>query len=112
MTIYHKELTLERWFRFSLMFQLGSVGSDVDRTIAWRNKGEADYSQKAFERVLELLDFTIADPKNRKRLKEIVRARELLVDYFMYDNIYSSTDEQWQKYFYDFAYAAAIERGL
>lgn len=110
--IIHKDLLASgRWFAFSLMEQLGNVGSDVERAIQWRRKGNSEYSQQALERALELIDFTIADPKNRKRLKEIVRARELLVDYFMYDNEYSSTDEFWQQYFFNFAYAAAIARG-
>lgn len=109
--IIHKDLANGRWNTFSLMEQLGNVGSDVERTIQWRKKGNLEYSQQAFERALELLELTIADPKNRRRLKEIVRAREMLISYFMYDNQYGFTDEWWQKYFLDFAYAAALERG-
>jgi len=102
----HKDLLGGKWFKLSLMEQLANVGGEVHRTISWRNKGDAEYSQKAFERALELLDFTIADPKNIGRLKELTRMRECLVDYFMYDNIYGSSDEKWENYFYAFAYAA------
>ncbi len=109
--IIHKDLASGRWFTFSLMEQLANVGSDIHRTISWRNKGNFEYSQQAFERALELLDFTVADPKNRKRLKELVRVREMMVSYFMYDNPYSFTDEFWQKYFDFFGFAAAMERG-
>ena len=107
----HKGLAAGRWFKLSLMEQLANVGSDVERTIQWRKKENAEYSQKAFDRVLELLHLTIADPKNKKRLKEIVRTREALIDYFVYDNEYNSTDEFWQDYFYSFNYAAALRRG-
>lgn len=109
--IIHTDLASGRWFTLSLVEQLANVGSDVERTIQWKKKGDLEYSQRAFERALELLDLTIRDPKNRKRLKEIGRARELLVDYFMCDNEYSSTDAYWQNYFLDFAYAAAVRRG-
>jgi hypothetical protein len=109
MTI-HKELAKGRWFKFSLMEQLANVGSDIERTISWKKKGNLEYSQKAFERALELLDLTIADPKNRKRLKEILRMREALADHFFFDNEYQTTDECWQKYFYQFNYAAAMKR--
>lgn len=109
--IFHKDLSPERWFRFSLFEQLGNVGSDIERTVQLKNRGMLEDSGCAFDRSLELLDLTIADPKNRRHLKEIVRAQELLVDYFMYDNEYGSTDECWQNYFFDFAYAAAIQRG-
>ena len=42
--------------------------------------------QKALERAIELLDLTIADPKNKKRLKEVLRVREALLDHFIFDN--------------------------
>ena len=109
--IVHKQLASGRWFELSLVEQLANVGSDIERTTQWKNRGNKEYSQQAFERALELLDLTIADPKNNGRLKEIVRVREALVDYFVYDNEYASTDESWQKYFFNFAYAAALRRG-
>jgi len=102
----HKNLAAGKWFELPLVEQLANIGSEVHRTISWKKKGDLEYSQKAFERALELLDFTIADPKNIGRLKELTRVRECLVDYFMYDNIYGSSDEEWEKYFYAFAYAA------
>ena len=106
----HKDLTPERWFKFSLMEQLANVGSDVIRTILWK-ESDKGLSQQSFERVLELLDLTIADPKNRKQLKEMVRAREALVDHFVYNNEYNTTDQQWHDYFFEFNYAAALQRG-
>lgn len=106
----HKELAGGRWFKLSLVEQLANVGSDVVRTIKWKNKGNIKRSKNAFERALELLDLTIADPKNRFRLKEILRTREALIDYFIFDNEYSSTDKLWEKYFYNFNYAAALRR--
>jgi hypothetical protein len=110
--IIHKELAAGRWFKLSLMEQLANVGMDVERTIYWRNAGNAEYSRKAFERALELMDLTKADPKNKNhRLRELCRMRELLVDYFAYDNIYGSSDKLWQDYFYCFNYAAAMQKG-
>jgi len=60
--------------------------------------------------LMEQLDLTIQDPKNKYRLKEICRCRELLVDYFAYDNIYGSSDELWHNYFYAFAYLARMQQ--
>ncbi len=110
--IIHSTLAEGRWFKFSVLEQLANVGCDVDRTIQWRNKGNLEYSHDAFERAIELLDFTIADPKHKNgTLKELLLVRECLIDYFMYDNVYSSTDKFWQDYFYQFNYAAALQRG-
>lgn len=110
--IIHKDLTLEHWFKFSLFEQLANVGCEIERTIYWKKNANLEYSRKAFERALELLTFTIMDPKNKgPRLKELGRTREALIDHFVYDNEYNTTDEIWQKYFFDFNYAAAIARG-
>ena len=59
----------------------------------------------AFERSLELLDLTIADGKNKKHLKEILRLREMLADHFVFGNEYHSEDKAWQNYFYSFNFA-------
>ena len=109
--VFHPTLTEERWFKFTLFEQLANVGMEIERTISWRNAGNAEYSKMAFWRALELIDFTICDPKNKRRLREILRTRYLLVDYFAYDNEHQSTDKQWHDYFYAFNYAAALQRG-
>jgi hypothetical protein len=106
----HKDLGAGRWNELSFCEQMANVGSEVERTILWKAKGNPDYSIRAFERALELLDFTIADVKNRKRLKEIMRVREALADHFFFENEYRSTDVSWSDYFYSFNYAARVNR--
>lgn len=108
MTFQHQGAASGRWFQFSLIEQMANIGSEVFRAIQWKNKGNAAYSRMAFERALELFDLTFSDKKNLHRLREIARARELLVDFFDGKNIYGSTDEGWQKYFYSFNYAARV----
>ena len=107
----HKGLASGRWFELSLIEQLANIGTDIERAIRWKQKGNVEYSQQAFERALDLLDLSIIDIKNRKRLKELTRMREVLIDYFVYDNEYGSTDQAWQNYFYPFNYAVALRRG-
>ncbi len=61
--------------------------------------------------MLELLSLTILDPKNRgARRRELCRTREALIDHFWFDNEYQTTDEIWHDYFWQFSYAAALER--
>lgn len=90
---------------------MANVGCDVDRAIRWKNKNNILYSDDALKRALDLLDLTINDAKNRKRLRELGRMREVLKDYFFGDNSYSYTDEALQKYFIDYNYMAALQRG-
>lgn len=110
--MYHKNLSNGRWFELSFIEQMANVGSEVIRAINWKKKGETEYSRHAIERALELLYLTIGDNKNRiySRLKELTRVYEVLVDYFYFDNIYCSSDELWEKYFYAFNYAARLKK--
>ena len=110
MTVVHRELAAGRWFELSLVEQMANIGSEIERTIAWRGRSEK-ISMAAFDRGLELLDLTIADPRHRRRLRELTRVREVLADHFVFDNCYGSTDESWRRYFHAFAYAAALRRG-
>lgn len=105
MNYQHSQMATGSWHKFSLMEQLANIGSEIERAIIWKNKNNSAYSQNAFERALELLDLTINDKKNRSRLKELLYLREMLCDYFFFDNEYKTNDESWQKYFYAFNYA-------
>jgi hypothetical protein len=106
MNVQHKNLAEGRWNSLSFVEQMANIGSEVERAIKWREKRNAQYSQMAFERALELLDFTVADEKNKKRLKELLRLREMLADYFAFENSYQSSDKSFQNYFSAFNLAA------
>ncbi len=104
MSFQHKQLAQGRWKELSFFEQMANIGSEVVRAINWKNKGRKDYANLSLERALELFDLTKAATKEKGKLKELSRAREILVDYFD-QNIYGSKDESWQKYFYAFNYA-------
>ncbi len=108
MKFQHQQLAGGKWNKLSIFEQMSNIGSEIIRAINWKNKKNPEYSRMAFERALELIYFTVADRKNIKRLREITKLRELLIDYFAGENIYKSSDENWQKYFYSFNYAARI----
>jgi hypothetical protein len=108
MTFQHQTLADGRWYQLTLVEQLANIGSEIFRTISWKNKNNPDYSTHAFHRALELCDLTLQDPKHSDfhRLRELTRVREALVDYFAGQNLYHSSDQLWQKYFHPFTYAA------
>ena len=110
MTVQHRELAAGRWFQFSLIEQMANTGSEVERALNWQQRGNAEYTTRAIERALELLDLTIADARNRGRLKELTRLREVLVDYFYADNGFGSSPARWRTYFNAFAVAARVCR--
>ena len=88
------------------MVQMANTASEVERALKWREKGHTAYSQKASERALELMDLTLEDRKNKSRLKEVARARELLTDYLFGSNEYGSSAASWRSYFSRFTFAA------
>lgn len=110
MKYQHQELKKGSWFKLNLLEQLANIGSEVERAIKWKSKNNFLYSQLAFFRALELLDLTTEDSKNRSRLREIIRLREVLADYFYGSNTYHSSDKKWQKYFFSFTYASRLSR--
>jgi len=110
MSSIHKELANGKWKNFSFFDQMGNIWSEIGRCANWNKKRDKKMGQQAFEMGLELLDLTIEDPKNKNKLLELCLLREMLADHFYFSNEYNSTDEQWDAYFYPFAYAAAISR--
>jgi len=110
--VRHRQMAGGRWQEFSLVEQLGHVGSEVSRALNWRDR-DARLAWSATERALELLDLTLADPRHRlrpARLRELARAREIVADYLAGDNAYGSTPESLRKYFDAYAIAAARAR--
>ncbi len=106
MSVLHRDLAAGRWSKLPFIEQMANIASEVERTLSWRLKKNPAYSERAFERALELLDLTLASTENRMRLKELARLRETMVDYFAGENEYSSTEESWRRYFSAFTYAA------
>ena len=108
----HKDQSAGRWFTLSLVEQLANVGSEAERAISWRDRGNVQQSERAFDRMLELLDLTIADPRwiKARRLKEITRLREVLCDLFLGDNAYQTSFEYVRQYFLEYGLAARLNR--
>lgn len=105
--IQHRDLAAGRWWELTLAEQLGNIGSEISRATKWQGRN-ADLARGAFERALELFDLTLDDPRHRQspaRLRELARAREVVVDFFDGSNQYQSTAANLQKYFDDFALA-------
>ena len=105
MSYQHKDLASGRWGHLSFLEQMANIGSEIERALNWRAKDNAAYSQKAFERALELLDLTLDSTTVPARFKELARVREAIADYFIGTNQFESTEISWRRYFLPFAYA-------
>jgi len=101
----HKEAADGRWFKMSLMEQLGNIGSEVGRARKWQGKDEKIF-HGAVERALDLFDLTLEDDRWKGRWHEIARSREVFVDAIFGGKEYKSSLEDLEKYFMQFALAA------
>lgn len=107
----HQNLANGRWLELSLDEQMGNIGSEVGRSINWKNKDDRDQSIKALHRGLELFDLSLQDGRwNFPKLKEIARAREVVCDFLVGDNEYGSDEKFLNDYFMQFAVAARANR--
>lgn len=106
MNFQHKELANNRWAQMPLCEQMANIGSEVSRAFNWQKKNRHELSMEAVNRALELLDLTVASLNKYSSLKECLRVRECLADYFYGNNTFSSSEILWRKYFDAFAYAA------
>lgn len=102
----HLDLRNGRWFKLSVVEQMANIGSEIERAIKWRQKGNSAYAEMSNVRALELFDLTLGDTRHLAGLKEIARARELWLDFFIGKNQYAQTNDQWHRYIMSFTFAA------
>jgi len=104
--VFHPELSSGRWTELTLAEQLGNIGSEVNRMIKWRHKDKA-IADRAFERMLELIDLTLITIRGKYRIREIARTRELLVASWLGSDVYAESNLDYlNKYFLQFALLA------
>ncbi len=105
--VLHKNAAAGNWFAFSVVEQMGNIGSEVGRAGRWQGKDENAF-EGATERALELFDLTLEDPRWRgqARMREIALARELFCAAVLGGKEYGTTLEDLDTYFLPFAFAA------
>jgi hypothetical protein len=103
----HASLAAGRWHTFTLVEQLGNVGSEVERALRAHDQGRPDRLEPALDRALELFDLTATDPRwSLPRRREILRAREQFCRVFFDADAEPDLAGYLRKYFLQFAVAA------
>lgn len=120
--ITHPKMSAGRWSSFSLSEQMANIGSEVHRarvsneriqkeTDAVRRAQLKQRFRSAMERALELLSYSIDQKYHTGTRKELCRTYEMLASFYEGTDWYGTTLEQAERYFDDFAFAAAARRG-
>lgn len=93
-----------KWHTMTLAKQLGNVGSDFERAMRWKLKGEGDLFNAAAKRIIEQLDLTLTDKRWRNhRRQEIARLRDETCR-----ALFETMDEKQYKFLQKYFMAMAI----
>lgn len=98
----HSDLAHGRWFTFTLAQQMANIGSEIHRLVISYKRDQPRFDA-AFDRALELIDLTLADPRWKTGYKEVARVREVLCDISFGENQYDTHFEDLDNYFFQFA---------
>ena len=96
--------------------QMANIGSEVGRTLKWKQKGNTALAKNAFIRALDLFDLTIKVGRNNgsqssrdSMLREVLMARDQFCEEYLSE--YSNAIAPSDRYFSQFAKACALRSG-
>ena len=96
----------QRWQNMSFYEQQGNIASELNRAINFKNQHDIEHMNSSLWRLLELLDLTIDDARNRLRLRELCRFKEVLSDWYCQTKAYDVVPEALKSYSLNFAMLA------
>jgi len=78
----HKNLESGKWQKFSMKQRELMIANELNRAKNWIEKKDLEEVKNCYERALELLDLTIEITKDKNRLKEYLRLREMMAKFY------------------------------
>lgn len=102
-----------KWATMDFISQMANIGSEVGRTLKWKQKGNTTLAQNAFIRALDLFDLTIetgrANESSTSRdsmLREVLMARDQFCEEYLSEN--NNAIAPSDRYFSQFAKVCAL----
>lgn len=96
--------------------QMANIGSEVGRTLKWKQKGNTALAKNAFIRALDLFDLTIkvgcnngSQSSRDSMLREVLMARDQFCEEYLSED--SNAIAPSDRYFSQFAKACALRSG-
>lgn len=81
----HASLTPERWARFTLDQQILMVANEMNRATRLLGPEDLGSLRRTYERVLRLVDLTVAVQPRRTLRRELLRWRDLVASLYIAD---------------------------
>ena len=79
----HKTLTANKWQKFSMKQRELMIANELNRAKNQIEKNDLEEVNNCYERALELLDLTVEITKDKNRLKEYLRLREMMGKFYI-----------------------------
>lgn len=88
-----------RWFEMPVWMQISNIGSEVERAIKWKKRGDEKKAANFCNKAIDFWRMSEADPKNKHRIREFQCAIDELADFFLGENLYQTTEETLTRYY-------------
>ena len=88
-----------RWFEMPVWMQISNIGSEVERAVKWKRRGDIQKSRNFCRKAIDFWHLSEADPKNKHRIGEFQCAIDELADYFLGDNMFQTSEEMLTRYY-------------
>lgn len=82
-TLWHKEMTTERWAAYPMDRQILMIACEFSRVQNLIGSASQRSIRECYERAMELLDLCTYDPKWGNRLRELTRFREAMGELYL-----------------------------
>lgn len=79
----HSGLTAERWRRFPLAQRILMIGNEMNRAASLMAPADHASRRLAYERVLRLVDLTVAVSERRSSRRELLRWRDVVCELYV-----------------------------
>jgi len=79
---FYRNLTQKRWQGFSEETQILNIAAELSRAKFWLEKKNEEQVLNCLNRAFELIDLTIYTWRQQKNLKELLRFREVLAQFY------------------------------
>lgn len=73
----------DRWAGFSFDEQILMTGNEMNRALSLLERGARDHAHRGYERVLHLVDLTVATASTPGRRRELLRWRDLVAALYL-----------------------------
>lgn len=105
----HRSLSLERWSALPFEQQILAAGNEMNRALAMARVGHWDRAPSSYERVLRLIDLSVAAASTRGRRRELLRWRDLAAALYLDPAVPLAAHEQAFRALLQFTPSSALQ---